>query len=125
MDKSTSRLIAAVKRAEQKLAALALAAPKALLLAKEPDMAEELPLIAAAEWARNNASTGCDPVDFGHKVALVFLATQATQAAQHHAGNNEAIAFSPGEAAILGQLRSMVQGDDRAIRVEQLAPRQG
>ena len=85
-------------------------------------MAETSPLIAATEWARANASTGCNPVAFGRNVALVYLAAQATRL---HAGNDEAIAFSPGEAAILEQLRSMVQGDDRAIRVEQLTPRQG
>lgn len=47
-------------------------------------MAEELFLIAATEWARANASTGCDPVAFGRNVALAYLAAQATR---HHAGD--------------------------------------
>ena len=38
----------------------------------------DLSLIAASEWARTNTNHGIDPVVFGHKVALVYLACRST-----------------------------------------------
>lgn len=49
----------------------------------------DLPLMAATEWVRSNSTTERDPVVFGHKVAQVYLAAQATR---HHSGNEQATA---------------------------------
>lgn len=70
-------------------------------------MAEELPLIAAAEWARTNAYTGADPVEFGHKVAQVYLAARA---AKFHAGDEKATAAAlPALSVPVAVWQSLVQ----------------
>ena len=51
----------------------------------------DLALMAATEWAKANAATGCDPVIFGHKVALVYRAAQSTV---FHGGDETATAAS-------------------------------
>lgn len=50
-----------------------------------------LPLMAATEWARTHAPRNLDPVEFGHKVALVYCACRSTQ---YHAGDEKATAAS-------------------------------
>ncbi len=47
----------------------------------------ELSFRAAAEWARTNSAPFMDPVEFGHKVALAYLACEKTWAS---AGDEEA-----------------------------------
>ena len=49
----------------------------------------DLPLIAAAEWARTNSGHEHDPVEFGRKVAQAYCACQATQ---HHSGDEKTTA---------------------------------
>lgn len=38
----------------------------------------ELALMAATEWAKARAPMGCDPIEFGRRVAQVYLAARAT-----------------------------------------------
>ena len=71
----------------------------------------DLALLAAAEWARTNISTGEDPVKFGHKVALAYLACESTR---HHAGDEKAtvaalaaLSIPPEALQSLAQLSSL------------------
>ena len=52
-------------------------------------MNDNLPLMAATEWAQEYRSHFSDPVVFGAKVASVYLACQA---AVYHAGDERATA---------------------------------
>lgn len=49
----------------------------------------ELALMAATEWAQANAPGLREPVEFGHKVALTYLACRDTE---YHAGDEKAMA---------------------------------
>lgn len=49
----------------------------------------DLALLAAEQWARANMQGGVDPIQFGTKVARVYLAARTTV---YHAGDEKATA---------------------------------
>lgn len=49
----------------------------------------DLALMAAQEWARTNVTTDGNPIEFGHGVALAYLACRDTA---YHAGDKAATA---------------------------------
>ena len=51
----------------------------------------DLALMAASVWAHANAPESRDPVEFGNKVALAYLACRTTE---HHAGDEQSTAAS-------------------------------
>lgn len=57
----------------------------------EMTVSDELSLLAASEWAKANSATGIGPVEFGNRVAQVYLACHKTWANQ---GDEKATAAS-------------------------------
>lgn len=81
----------------------------------------DLPLMAATEWARSNSTTERDPVAFGHKVAQVYLAAQATQ---HHSGNEQATAAALAALSIPAEVWQSLAQLSGHLRVETAAQNQ-
>lgn len=85
----------------------------------------DMPIIAATAWAQAHASLAYDPVEFGHKVALVYCTARATE---RNAGDEAATAAALAalsvrpEAlqaiALLASLSPQPAGGDASIQAD-------